>query len=993
MYTQLQECNRPFVFATLPSIISRQSINLLKRTLLSYLDIACGMGIRSLLPWPSRRGPTSENGSKFGSSSSLLINEAWSQAENPIKTLSMRAIVLLLWFCIVFLIWDCRPEPEVRQMPLESDTALLERRDELLRRCWRSVIGKAESFYATPLCPEVTRWDQDEFEARNHQNLAILWLDTKEKPAIERWFGYTALDVGIIVDSTRLAVSDVPKKYARYARFVVPSGTQPSFRKKSYLFAVARALIGKDLRDYQYIWVPEHFEGMRVATVVQMFEVANVMQAELAQLTTLKTGEKLKLYFKKQLNSENPLIRGDTFRALRFFVEHFRESMVSPCDLQVALPRLLGLKSPAVLDIKMESLLVESTSKDLILHKACELDSEIPLREDGPSFEKRVVARRPWCAVPKRSVSELQLPWPFAFEPQWRTRQKLNEIRWKTLIIVQTDRDVSSRLMHWHGYSVYHICVIYTGSSVDIFNKLQASSRFALRKQGSKFQTGEWALKHIQQWDRDYEYVWFVDAEINLNATQLRTLVNAASRMNAAIAHPTCERGRCNQFGIKAEPSEGLSLRFVNRVPLVAPLIRSDALAYILPTLACADEESTPSLWWQLLRSPTTILVDSVVANFDGPASRHPQKSESCTLQVYGCDFSIPFKTFRSMTRLAFQMHIRQSDDIDWCAGRSGHSFKNYVLEQKNGTSFNRTRYAEFENRVLGIMALDPTEPPLKWSSQRLSAVKGRYLIIVVAGDSSLHRVWADDPRFDLCVMYFGNSKSHFKQLKRESTYAIAMKGMKWQLIRNALKSIPWKNYEYIWLPDDDIQMEPNKVFKMFQLAHLYDIRLGQPALHNFGLHYPYHAVNKHWAVHFTNFVEIMVPFLRVDIMEYLFPLFDKDEVESGYGLDSLWPQLSRNMRLGVIDATPCNHTGGRIMGGRANSFYSKLKVDPFTEQWRTTLPYDCMLLWNVTTLFGHVTVEKHNQRYPELPLQVLTQRPRRQAQPRNRTIILPPIK
>uniref|UniRef100_A0A7S2RRN6 Uncharacterized protein n=1 Tax=Mucochytrium quahogii TaxID=96639 RepID=A0A7S2RRN6_9STRA len=217
--------------------------------------------------------------------------------------------------------------------------------------------------------------------------------------------------------------------------------------------------------------------------------------------------------------------------------------------------------------------------------------------------------------------------------------------------------------------------------------------------------------------------------------------------------------------------------------------------------------------------------------------------------------------------------------------------------------------------------------------------VIGRNLVIVCAGDTSLHESskfpWHGSKGFDLCIVYYGSDENVKKRFEGQSKFFFQKRGPKWQLVRHALKNCDWKEYEYIWLPDDDLEMDPELIVKMFDIAAKYMIRLGQPALFDENIQPKYkHVIKKRdgAVLHFTNFVEIMCPFLRVDALEAVFHTLDSDEAKSGWGLDMLWPTLLDFRDIAVFDATPVRHTRPQNAFNVTNSFYKEFKIDPQRE-------------------------------------------------------------
>lgn len=201
-------------------------------------------------------------------------------------------------------------------------------------------------------------------------------------------------------------------------------------------------------------------------------------------------------------------------------------------------------------------------------------------------------------------------------------------------------------------------------------------------------------------------------------------------------------------------------------------------------------------------------------------------------------------------------------------------------------------------------------------------------LIIVTAGDHSLHSKWlGGNQQFDLVVIYYGDSEETYNKYKSESKLATKNKGEKWHLIRDfAEKNFGLLiNYDYIWLPDDDLNTSVNDVNLLFEMSKTFKLWLAQPSISG----YINHEILKNTEnslLRFSNFIEIQCPLIRKDIFFKLSSSFKL--TESGWGLDCLWPKMLDypTDKIAIIDAVIVQHT--RPTG----TDYSRFKTNPFDE-------------------------------------------------------------
>lgn len=732
------------------------------------------------------------------------------------------------------------------------------------------------------------------------------------------------------------------------------------------------------------------------------------------------------MHFEERVNLEAPFLRGDVLQVVR---QYFQSSpmLITLCAMEIIWPIFLGEKGPnvAVIDSTKYSSLLDVDAKPWFRIKCLDVAqtrTEPIMLGDYFEHQRNALGSLGWCHKEEDATSSKQVAFlgdeskqatlimDPTITPSWLSTAALEKVRWKTLIFLylgstSNQLQTMENIQNWAGYQTFDLVVICDENTQNCDAAKSYADIYLVDEPDlglSKFERVRWGLNRVAGWKNEYEYVWIPDDDISMTALEVQNLVNGATRFNLRLAHPayagpligqkvtsgkglpstshhkSTSAGKMDSYTFDGRATVDRvhvdhAVRIVSRVPMIAPLIRVDALAYIVSTLR-GHGEYLSSLWPQLIRDVPVGVVDIAPYRQTGAgtsevvATIEHSRAVPSWVKGFGCPITIPVKQFKSYTKFQFHATIRQNADVDWCVGLG---FSRWIRDSTNPQNnySNPMHSIGWEKEVLQEMLIDPTLPPLWFGTQRLAPLVGHNLVIVVAGDDSLHTRWNDNPNFDLCVVYFGSDPEIFRRYKASATYAFQKKDMKWQLVRHALNNVPWRDYEYVWLPDDDVDMDPASVDRMFRLAHLYDLRLGQPAIYDFGVHYMDHVVRGSWAVHFINFVEIMAPFLRVDALEYLFPLWNVDHVYSGYGLDTIWPQLLRMTNIGVVDAAPFNHTGGRIIGGKNNTFYNRLKVDAGTEERRTVHPYDCKMLWNVTKISNYVTVAAHNRNHPDMKL------------------------
>ena len=190
-------------------------------------------------------------------------------------------------------------------------------------------------------------------------------------------------------------------------------------------------------------------------------------------------------------------------------------------------------------------------------------------------------------------------------------------------------------------------------------------------------------------------------------------------------------------------------------------------------------------------------------------------------------------------------------------------------------------------------------------------------LVVVPANSKSLHPRWfekIDDAsrNWDLCIGYYGAETPEVSSSPYEYL-AHLPKTKKFKIIHDLFyEGSPLWNYERIWLPDDDLLCDGEDINRMFHLSHKHGLDLAQPSLKQGSGSHPNHPLTVHKpdsVVRFEGFVEIMCPIFSHRALQIC--IGSMKDVESGYGLDHLWPSfLGRPAgRMGIIDAVAIAHT------------------------------------------------------------------------------------
>ena len=205
-----------------------------------------------------------------------------------------------------------------------------------------------------------------------------------------------------------------------------------------------------------------------------------------------------------------------------------------------------------------------------------------------------------------------------------------------------------------------------------------------------------------------------------------------------------------------------------------------------------------------------------------------------------------------------------------------------------------------------------PAEEPLRTAPSRR-----RNLVVVRAGDKSLHREWIGGRTrdFDLFVSYYGKTDGRYRG---DGEFYEQRAGPKWPCLADLLRAHPQlaDQYETFWFPDDDLRADSAVIDRMFAFFCAYQLCLAQPALTRNSFHtWKTLLQDDRCHIRYTGFVEVMAPLFSQAALRVCGPTFAQSH--SGWGLDWVWPGLCRKAgldRIAIIDATPVHHT--RPVGG-----------------------------------------------------------------------------
>lgn len=196
-----------------------------------------------------------------------------------------------------------------------------------------------------------------------------------------------------------------------------------------------------------------------------------------------------------------------------------------------------------------------------------------------------------------------------------------------------------------------------------------------------------------------------------------------------------------------------------------------------------------------------------------------------------------------------------------------------------------------------------------------------------------------DDATFDIIAIYHGDKEFSCPKCSA----VVNIKGPKWRLYLDLTTSPTWdeiaSRYEYVMLPDDDLELKTCGINTVFDIMKAYDLVLAQPSVCEHGgsaTWRPELHQRAQYLLRYSTFIEVMAPSFKMDFFNIVVrQTFSKYWTYVGWGLDSVWPALLHypKDRIAIIDAVCMSHKpteGGMGTNGKANSVY-RPGLSPYT--------------------------------------------------------------
>lgn len=96
-----------------------------------------------------------------------------------------------------------------------------------------------------------------------------------------------------------------------------------------------------------------------------------------------------------------------------------------------------------------------------------------------------------------------------------------------------------------------------------------------------------------------------------------------------------------------------------------------------------------------------------------------------------------------------------------------------------------------------------------------------KYLLFSSIGNSSKHNMWLESKNriYDIVLCYYGDDDTYYKNLEEKSSSDFKVyrnKGFKWPNFYKYIQTMDINKYNYVWIPDDDLEIKGDLINEMF---------------------------------------------------------------------------------------------------------------------------------------------------------------------------------
>lgn len=203
-----------------------------------------------------------------------------------------------------------------------------------------------------------------------------------------------------------------------------------------------------------------------------------------------------------------------------------------------------------------------------------------------------------------------------------------------------------------------------------------------------------------------------------------------------------------------------------------------------------------------------------------------------------------------------------------------------------------------------------------------------RFLVFSSVGNFSKANSWLGKRRnYDIWLTDYTDNKN---PLEEKVDFLNYRRGAKWPNLKFAMESWPdiFSTYDAVWVADDDLELPPQQINKLFSILNEYQLLAAQPSFDPLGKNsYRITEEKPGYLLRYTNFVENGSTLIQRSTLQDFMKFYDPEV--SSYGVDwllmhFLGEQIDR--RIAIIDRIRCHNPADWRKGG-------KREIDKFSSK------------------------------------------------------------
>jgi hypothetical protein len=168
-----------------------------------------------------------------------------------------------------------------------------------------------------------------------------------------------------------------------------------------------------------------------------------------------------------------------------------------------------------------------------------------------------------------------------------------------------------------------------------------------------------------------------------------------------------------------------------------------------------------------------------------------------------------------------------------------------------------------------------------------------KFLVFTSAGNNATINKWFGENRdYDIAISWYGSDLNKRKYLKRNSDIFMDRKDGKFPNFKYLYNNNEFvRNYEAVWICDDDINLEVDKVNRLFEIIKEYDLYILSPSFDPNGkISWKSTIKQNDSFMRYTNFIEMTCPVFSKEALRIIIPNFP-DKLK-GWGTDWYYMNL-----------------------------------------------------------------------------------------------------